>query len=58
MVKSEAVFAPRAMSGSVVMQYRGQVLKFVIHITTIDHRDITDLCNYLGPYRCSKAVQS
>lgn len=58
MVKSEAVLSLRAMSGSVAMQYRSQVLKFVTHSTTIDHRDITDLCNYLGPYRCPKAVQS
>lgn len=58
MVKSETVLSLRAMSGSVAMQHKGQVLKSVAHITTIDHRDITDLRSYLGPYRCPKVVQS
>lgn len=30
------------------------MLKSVSHITTIDHRNITDLSSYLGPYKCPK----
>ena len=57
-MKSQPVLLLRVMSGSIVMQQNGSVLMSVVHITTKDRVDISDLGCCLEPHRCTRVVHS